>query len=73
MVYHKTGAGIVALPDKHRYARIVRFVPGGDIPGLACDFDHAKNLLRINKDVYDVLPPRVQLRLFRSQETVEVT
>ena len=73
MVYHKTGAGIVALPDKHRYARIVRFVPGGDIPGLACDFDHAKNLLRINKDVYDVLQPRDQLRIFRSRETVAVT
>lgn len=73
MAYHKTGAGIIALPDKHKFSRLVRFVPGGDIPGLACDFDQTKNLLRINKDVYDALEPRVQLRIFRSQETVAVT
>lgn len=73
MAYHKVGDGIVNLQAVHKYSRLVRFVPGEVIAGLACDFDKEKNLLRINKDVYDVLRPRDQLRIFRSQETVAVT
>ena len=54
-------------------ARLIRFVPGAEIQGLACDFDAAKNLLRINQDLYEPLDERTKTQIFRSTETMEAT
>jgi len=51
-------------------ARLIRFVDGSEIEGLACDFNAEKNLLKINRSVYDSASPKQQEQLFRARSSV---
>jgi hypothetical protein len=74
MMYHKSAGRLVVARPPGNLARIVRFVDAAALPpGIACSFDAPKNILRINREIYDMLSARDQLRLFRSQETVSFT
>jgi hypothetical protein len=52
-------------------ARIVRFVAASELyPGTICDFDKTKNILRINREIYNSLTERQKTKVFRSNETI---
>lgn len=53
-----------------RHNRIVRFVGDDEIAGLLADFDPKKNILRINHEIYKLLPPDEQAKLWRVESAV---
>lgn len=61
-----------AVP-KHRYSKIIRFVPGEQIDNLLTSYDPDKNILRINKEIYDLLEDKVRLPLWRLTSNTELT
>ncbi len=46
------------LPDDGRPPRLIRFTRLND--GLVATLDHAKNLLRVDQQYFDALPPTEQ-------------
>lgn len=52
-------------------ARLMRYVEPGALPGagLVCVLDPTKNLLIINRELFDVLTPTEQSQILRTQRT----
>jgi hypothetical protein len=53
-------------------AKLIRFVPGGEIGGLMTSWDEATQILRINVDLFQFLPEKQKLDLWRLKENTEL-
>lgn len=52
---------------------IIRMVePGVLFPGNACEWDAGKNLLRIDKEIYDGSDARGRMTLWRARDTLTI-
>lgn len=62
-------------PKEVRRDRIVRLVDDDSMAaqGLVCSFDAAKNILRIERSLYETLAPRQQTEVWRSRASVIIT
>lgn len=56
----------------HKWAKLIRFVPGPEIDNLLTSYDAKRNILRINKSLYDLLPSNLQEKVWRLQENTEL-
>jgi len=57
----------------HRWSKLIRFVPGPEIDNLLTSYDEVKNLLKINVDLYNLLPEAERLALWRLTSNTELT